>query len=201
MIEIPQPKKAHWNKELVSILETVRKEDCGSTRMRSAQTDPDIIVLDSAEIISADSLEYDSEDNIISVTHEKAGIKYIIEKDAWKSVEECINDFYNLKFIKDRISKNSLRNLVLSWLFDVREKEQISVDFSQHLEDGLEKMIKEYVIYFPIPYLSSIDTYKFPNDISLGRLSNEQLENSPVGIKGEYTEKTTFIYIKMSGEK
>lgn len=201
MIEIPQPKKVHWNKELISILEIVRKEDCEYTRIRSAQTDPDVIVLDSAKIISADSFEYDSEDNIISATHEKAGIKYIIEKDAWKSVEECINDFYNLEFIKNRISKESLRNLILSWLFDVREKEQITVDFSRHLEEGLEKMIKEYVIYFPIPYLISFNTCDFSNDISLGNLSNEQLKDIPLSVRGEYNENSTFIYTRLSGEK
>ncbi|MBO7267207.1 MAG: hypothetical protein J6V12_05530 [Bacteroidaceae bacterium] len=201
MIEIPQQKRVYWDKKLISILELIRKDDCESTKITSEQTEPDVIVLDSAKIISEDSLEYDIEENIISVTHEKAGVKYIIEKEAWKSVEECINDFYKLQSIKNKISKDSLRILILSWLFDVREKEQITVDFSRHIEEGLEKLVKEYVVYFPIPYLSSINTYKFSNDISLGRLSNKQLENSPVSIRGEYTENTTFIYTNLSGEK
>lgn len=201
MIDIPQQKRVYWDKKLISILELIRKEDCESTKITSEQTEPDVIVLDSAKIISADSLGYDIEDNIISAIREKAGVKYIIEKDAWKSVEECINDFYKLKCIKNNISKDSLRILILSWLFDVREKEQITVDFSRHIEEGLEKLVKEYVVYFPIPYLSSINTYKFSNDISLGKLSNKQLENSPVSIRGEYTENTTFIYTNLSGEK
>lgn len=200
MIEIPEAKKNYWNKEIVSVLEIIRKEDCVPTKNKIEQTDSDVIVLDSTQILSAYSFEYDSENNI-RATYTKGRINYIIEKNGWKSVEKCINDFYKLQSIKNKISKDSLCEIILSWIFEVKEKEQITVDLSRYLEDELEKMIKEYLIYFPIPYLTSFDTYKFSNNIFLGKLSNAQLKDIPLSVRGEYHENSTFIYTKLSGEK
>ena len=83
MIEIPEAKKNYWNKEIVSVLEIIRKEDCVPTKNKIEQTDSDVIVLDSTQILSAYSFEYDSENNI-RATYTKGRINYIIEKNGWK---------------------------------------------------------------------------------------------------------------------
>lgn len=202
MFDIPLKKREHWNSESAKFLDEIKIEEIIRSEDKTTRVDDNIIVLQPISIESLYEYDVDCDENIVGVSCIKGNKKYQINNGLWQKVERCIDDFYKNRSIKNKISKDSLRNIILSWLFNARQKEQISIDFIQYIEDEIDKRIKEYVVYFPIPYLEVDKTYNFTQNIFIGKLSNINLRSLLISFREDmYHQNSTFVYTKMKGER
>ena len=200
MISIPQKKKEYWDKKIVEILDAIIKEPIESLATELEGVDENSVVIDSKSILSSRDFEVDSNDNIINASYVKEHWRYIIDDDTWKEVDKCINDFYKLEKIKEIISKDNLRDIILSWLFDPKIRE--SIGFTQKIEDELNSYRKEYIVYFPIPYLEVTTPYRITNDINIGRLPDKNLRNCLSNLRSDVCHpNTVFVYTQLCGEQ
>lgn len=202
MFDIPKEKREHWNSESVKFLNEIKKEEIIQSEDKTTPVDDNNVVLQPISMKSLFEYDVDCDEKIVGVSCIKENKKYHIGNELWLKVEKCINDFCKIRSFKNKISKDSFRNIVLSWLFEARQKEQISIDFIQYIEDELDKRIKQYVIYFPLPYLEADKTYNFTEDIFIGKLPNVNLRNLLTSFTEDiYHQNTTFVYTKLKGER
>ena len=202
MFDISKPKREHWNSKSVKFLDEIKKEEIIRYEDKSTRVDDNVVVLQPISTKSLYEYDVDCDEKIVGVSCIKENKKYHIDNELWQKVEKCINDFYKTKSIKNIISKDTLRDIVLCWLFETKQKEQISIDFIQYIEDEVDKRIKEYNVYFPIPYLEVNETYNFTQNIFIGKLPNINLKSLMTSFREDiYHQNSTFVYTKMKGER
>jgi len=202
MFDIPKEKREYWNSESVKFLNEIKKEEIIRSEDKTTPVDDNIVVLQPISMKSLFEYDIDCDGKIVGVSCIKENKKYRIDNELWLKVEKCINDFCKIRSFKTKISKDSFRNIVLSWLFEARQKEQISIDFIQYIENELDKRIKDYVVYFPIPYLEVKETYKFAQNIFIGKFPNRNLRTLLTSYREDiYHQNSTFVYTKMKGER
>ena len=147
MFQIPEKKREYWNHKSATFLDEIKVEMIHS-KDQTRPVDDDTIVLRPASIESLYEYSTDCDDHIVGISYINEEVKYHVNNDLCKEVEKCVNDFYKIKIIKNKISKDSLRNIVLSWLFETKIKEHSSIEITQYIEEELYKRIKEYVRSF-----------------------------------------------------
>ena len=201
MIVIPEKKREHWDKSIKDILDAIMEEPMVYSDKNLTSIDENIVIIESTSIISEYVYNFDCDDNITGVSYVTDGRKYVAEGNTWEKIETCINEFYKLSHICSTVSKNSLREIILSWLFETKEKGKISVEFTQNIENELDKMVKEYIVYFPIPYINAKESYNLTKDISIGKLSDELIGSISPDLRKEQNLDGTFIHTKLFGEK
>ena len=198
MFDIPKQKREYWNSESAKFLDEIKKEEIIHSEDKTSSVDDNIVVLQPISIESLYEYDVDCDENIVGVSYIKENEKYHINNGLWQKVEKCIDDFYKIGNIKNKISKDSLRKIVLSWSFK-RKKEQISIDLTQYVENELNKLVKEYVVYFPISYLETKSTYHLVDEVFIGVFPNKERNDLLSDLRED--TKHAFVYTKLEGEK
>ena len=145
---IPQQKKTYLDDFSITFLSRLKKEHVENQNIDNGIDDESVTTIPIENIKSQYEYHYDENDEIDSIIYYKDNWKIELSGKIWNEISKCINDLYRLKWIKNCIAFQTLLKTVLSWFFDVIERNQICVSFSQYVEDEIKSMQKKYILYF-----------------------------------------------------
>ena len=201
MKTIPQQKKTYLDEFSITILSRLKKEHIENQNIDNGIDDESVTTIPIENIKSQYEYHYDENDEIDSIIYYKDNWKIEVSGKIWNEISKCINDLYRLKWIKNCIAFQTLLKTVLSWFFDVIERNQICVSFSQYVEDEIKSMQKKYILYFPIPYVIAKTSFKIAN-VSFDLISDNELDKIMLSSKDkDFYHNKMFASISLSGEK
>lgn len=198
---IPQQKKIYLDEVSITILSRLKKENVETQYIDNGIDDESVTVIPIKDIESKYEYHYNENDGIDSIIYYKDNWKIELSGKIWDEIGKCINDLYKLKWIKNCIAFQTLLKIVLSWFFDVKERNQICVSFSQYVEDEIKSKQKKYILYFPMPYVIAKTSFKIAN-VSFDLISDNELDKIMLSSKDkDFYHNKMFASISLSGEK
>jgi len=113
-------------------------------------------------------------ENIGLIIFQESG-NYFIDEFKYEDIRKLIEKISTSKNVKEYVSYKYIENVLAEWLAD-KFYEEVDITFIDYLKQKLTKDIKQYEVWIPIPYTSSVKNFSLGN-IDFKILTEEVIRN------------------------
>lgn len=163
-------------KILNSIKERVDESVNAKTKLKGNLGEKSVIDLQDSIISYRETIqEIDGQPvAIYQYYNDKTG--YSIEGDAYQQLESLIKQVNKDPYIKDTVTLNSLREIIIDWMFKAfKNREKVGL-LSKFIQQTIARSSKRYKIFIPVPHLNISYNIKFGN-VSFEYFNSKKLDD------------------------